>query len=264
MNSFKGVQKALDYEIERHRQILDGGGGIVQETRLWDEATGRTSTMRGKEESSDYRYFPEPDLSPVFIDEGWIDRVRGRLPELPDEKKRRFMTVYGLSSYDAEILTHSRDLADYFESCERNVGAPKLVANWVINDLLRELKGDDREIEDCPVTPENLSDLILRMQDETISGKMAKEIFLAMYRTGKNADPFIKRFGAQITDRAEIEKEAAAVLLEKPELVAAFRAGKKRLLGFFLGQVMKKTGGKANPIVTRGVLEEALQVIQER
>ncbi|HUU80481.1 MAG TPA: Asp-tRNA(Asn)/Glu-tRNA(Gln) amidotransferase subunit GatB, partial [Acidobacteriota bacterium] len=258
MNSFKGVQRALDYEIQRQRAVLDSGGQVAQETRLWDEAEGKTYTMRGKEESSDYSYFPEPDLLPVVTGPDWIGKISQYLPELPDNKKARFVREYGLSGDEADILTSDRYLADYFESCQNEAQEPKIVANWIINELRRELKTDEREIRECPLTPGNLARLIQFIKAGTISGRMAKEVFEEMYRTGVDAEEIVKAKGTQITDDEEIGKSVQAVLEDNADQVARYRAGKEMLFGFFVGQVMKKTKGKANPQLVNKILEKEL------
>jgi aspartyl-tRNA(Asn)/glutamyl-tRNA(Gln) amidotransferase subunit B len=258
MNSFKGVQRALDYEIQRQRGVLESGGQVAQDTRLWDEAEGKTYTMRGKEESSDYRYFPEPDLLPVVTGPDWIGKIHQFLPELPDNKKGRFVSEYGLSGDEADILTSDRDLADYFESCQNEVQEPKIVAKWIINELRRELKTDERGIRECPLTPRNLARLIQFIKAGTISGRMAKEVFEEMYITGVDAEEIVKAKGKQITDDEEIGKSVQAVLEENTDQVARYRAGKEMLFDFFVGQVMKKTKGKANPQLVNKILEKEL------
>lgn len=258
MNSFRGIQRALDYEVERQSAVLEGGGHVAQETRLWNQAEGSTHAMRGKEESSDYRYFPEPDLLPLASDPELIARIRQDLPELPDQKKGRFMSEYGLSLYQADILTSTRDLADYFELCQHEAKDAKRVANWIINELLRELKSDEGEIQECLLTPEKLARMIRLIKKETISGKMAKEIFAEMFRTGASAEEIVKARGGQITDQEEIARLVQEVIIDNPDLVTQYRAGKKKVLGFFVGQIMKKTGQKANPQLARQILERAL------
>jgi aspartyl-tRNA(Asn)/glutamyl-tRNA(Gln) amidotransferase subunit B len=258
MNSFRGIQRALDYEIERQSAVLEGGGHVAQETRLWNQAKGRTHAMRGKEESSDYRYFPEPDLLPLASDPELIARISQGLPELPDQKKGRLMSEYGLSLYDADILTSTRDLADYFELCQHEARDAKAVANWIINELLRELKSDEGEIQQCLLTPENLARMIKLIKNGAISGKMAKEIFTEMFWTGASAEEIVKARGGQITDQEEIARLVQEVIIDNPDLVTQYRAGKKKVLGFFVGQVMEKTGRKANPQLARQILEREL------
>ena len=260
MNSFRHVQKALEYEIKRQLDILESGQEVIQETRLWNENEGKTYPMRSKEESHDYRYFPEPDLLPLVIDQEWLDAIADRLPELPDEKMKRFMDQYGLPKYDSEVLTSSIELADYFELCARETGDAKMVSNWIMSELLRAIKGDDREIEDCPVSPSDLTELLKMIKDGTISGKIGKDVFKEMYREGKSARAIVKDKGLiQISDEAEIAAIIEQVLEGNLEQVAKYKKGKKKLLGFFVGQVMKKTKGKANPRLVNEILEKALK-----
>jgi aspartyl-tRNA(Asn)/glutamyl-tRNA(Gln) amidotransferase subunit B len=260
MNSFRHVVQALHYEIERQRAILEEGKEVVQETRLWDPARGRTQSMRGKEESHDYRYFPEPDLLPVIIDQAWIEEVRSRLPELPDDKKARFMRQYRLSEYDASVLTAQKQIAMYYEACLDHFNDPKAVANWVMGDLMYHLKNDDREIEDCPVTPVMLGSMLKLIAEGTISGKIAKTIFEEMYKTGEDPIKIVQEKGlVQVSDTSSIETLVREVLEENPKEVEAYRGGKHKLLTFFVGQVMKKCQGKANPKVVNELLREKLQ-----
>ncbi len=260
MNSFRFVQRALDYEIKRQRAILEQGGTIVQETRLWDSDKGTTHSMRGKEEAHDYRYFPDPDLVPISIDDGWVERVRRELPELPDKKKARFARQYDLPEQDAVVLTGSKELANYFEACVAHFPQPKKVSNWIMVELLRELKRDEREIEQCPVTPEALADLLAMIEDDLISGKIAKTVFAEMYTTGKAPEGIIKEKGLrQVSDEGEIGKAIDGVLATHPNEIAEYRAGKEKLLGFFIGQVMKQTRGKANPKIVNKILRDKLK-----
>jgi aspartyl-tRNA(Asn)/glutamyl-tRNA(Gln) amidotransferase subunit B len=259
MNSFRNVQKALDYEIRRQTALLDQGGKIVQETRLWDAARGATASMRGKEEAHDYRYFPDPDLVPLAIDPLWVEKIRSGLPELPDDKKERFVRDYGIPEYDAEILTSSKALANYYEECLRSYAKPKIVSNWIMSELLRELKGDEREIEQCPAPAGNLSEMLRMIEEGVISGKIAKSVFEEMYRTGKKAPEVVKEKGwVQVTDSSKIEKIVDQVLAGNPGEVEAYRKGKDKLFGFFVGQVMKATQGKANPQMVNQLLKKKL------
>jgi aspartyl-tRNA(Asn)/glutamyl-tRNA(Gln) amidotransferase subunit B len=259
MNSFRNVQKALDYEIRRQTALLDQGEKVVQETRLWDAARGVTASMRGKEEAHDYRYFPDPDLVPLAIDPLWVETIRSALPELPDEKKERFIRDYGIPEYDAEILTTSKALANYYEEGLRSYDKPKIVSNWMMSELLRELKGDEREIEQCPVPAGNLSEMLRMIDRGVISGKIAKSVFEEMYRTGKSAPEVVQEKGwVQVTDSSEIEKIVDQVLAGNPGEVEAYRKGKEKLFGFFVGQVMKATQGKANPQLVNRLLKEKL------
>ncbi len=259
MNSFKNVQKALEFEIRRQRALLERGDPVVQETRLWDAGRNVTVSMRGKEEAHDYRYFPDPDLVPIAIDEEWIESVRVSLPELPDARRERFMRDYGLPSYDAQVLTSSKPLSNYFESVAQAFSQPKTAANWIMSELLRELNKDDRDIEDCPVTPENLVELLELIDSGVISGKIAKSVFEEMYATGKGPGSIVEEKGLkQVKDEGAIESVVDEVLAENPDEVAQFRAGKAKLMGFFVGQVMKKTKGKANPQLVNEILQKKL------
>ncbi len=255
VNSIKAVQMAIDYEARRQIEIIEDGGKIQQETRLWDPNKGETRSMRSKEEAHDYRYFPDPDLLPVELERTWIDDIRETLPELPDEKKHRFMQEYGLSLYDAGVLITERERADYFETVAHNRDS-KTAVNWVLNELLGALNKDGKTISDSPIAAENLGGLIDLIQDKTISGKIAKDVFADMYVSGKDARTIVDEKGLkQVTDTGAIEKIVDEVIAENPENVAAYRGGKDKLLGFFVGQVMKKTQGKANPQAVNDILK---------
>jgi aspartyl-tRNA(Asn)/glutamyl-tRNA(Gln) amidotransferase subunit B len=259
MNSFRYVEKALEYEIKRQITLLEGGEKVVQESRLWDEDQEKTISMRGKEEAHDYRYFPDPDLVPLEVSEAWIEDIRGTLPELPAEKRDRFVDQYGIPEYDAGVLTASRALADYYEECIRLSGEAKMVSNWIMGDLLRELKQDDREIEECPVTPKHLASMLKMIKDGVISGKIAKTVFEEMYRSGKGPEKIVQEKGlVQLTDGGEIQRVIQGVLEENPKLAEDYRKGKEQLLGFFVGQVMKATRGKANPKLVNELLRKSL------
>jgi aspartyl-tRNA(Asn)/glutamyl-tRNA(Gln) amidotransferase subunit B len=215
--------------------------------------------MRGKEEAHDYRYFPDPDLVPLILDPGWIEEIRNRLPELPEPKKERFLREYGIPEYDAEILTTSKTLAEYYETCLRHFPKPKLVSNWIMSELLRELKKDEREIEECPVPAGNLAELLKLIEDGTISGKIAKSVFEEMYRSGKRAGEIIQATGSlQVSDSITLEKVVADVLATNGKEIEAYRKGKEKLFGFFVGQVMKATQGKANPQMVNEILKKKL------
>ncbi|NOY53072.1 MAG: Asp-tRNA(Asn)/Glu-tRNA(Gln) amidotransferase subunit GatB [Deltaproteobacteria bacterium] len=259
MNSFRNVQKALEYEVKRQTRLLEEGGSVIQETRLWDTDRGMTLSMRGKEEAHDYRYFPDPDLVPLQVDHAWIEEVKGTLPELPDAKRERFVTEYDLPRYDAEVLTASRELAAYFEECNKRAQSPKVVSNWIMGDLLRECKGDEQEILSCPVRPEMLAEMIGMIGKGTISGKIAKTVFAEMMRSGKSPGVIVKEKNlVQITDEGEIVKIVEEVIAANPAQVDQFRAGKEKVLGFFVGQVMKASRGKANPAAVNKLLKERL------
>jgi len=259
MNSFRNVQRALEYEIKRQQYVLEGGGQVVQETRLWDDTAGVTHSMRGKEEAHDYRYFPDPDLVPVVIDDAWIEEIRKGQPELPLEKRERFIREYQIPVYDAGVLTASRALADYYEEVVHLSGEPKIAANWVMGDILRFLNEEKREIRECPIAPASLAGMIRLIQEGAISGKMAKEISEAMYQSGKTPQAIIEEKGlVQITDEGALTKMVAGILEKNPEQVAQYRAGKNKVFGFFVGQVMKATGGKANPQLINDLLKKLL------
>jgi len=259
MNSFRNVQRALEYEIKRQQYILEGGGAVVQETRLWDDTQGVTHSMRGKEEAHDYRYFPDPDLVPIVISDAWVDETRGSLPELPLEKRERFVRDYQIPAYDAGVLTASRALADYYEEVVRLSGKPKIASNWVMGDLLRFLNEDRRDIRDCPMRPPHLAEMIRLIEDGTISGKMAKDIIEDMYKTGETPRAIIERKGlVQITDEGALTGTIREVMEANPNQLAQYRAGKEKLFGFFVGQVMKATQGKANPQLINDLLKKML------
>ncbi|HUH65550.1 MAG TPA: Asp-tRNA(Asn)/Glu-tRNA(Gln) amidotransferase subunit GatB [Syntrophales bacterium] len=259
MNSFRNVQRALEYEIKRQQYLVESGQHVIQETRLWDDAQGVTMSMRGKEEAHDYRYFPDPDLVPIVVDDSWVEEVRRGLPELPLEKRERFIKDYNLPAYDAGVLTASRILADYFEEVARLSGKPKAASNWVMGDILRFLNEDKKDIKDCPITPQSLADMIKLIEDGTISGKMAKDIIDEMYRTGKPPKMIIEEKGmVQITDEAALAKTIAAVLADNKTQVEQYRAGKEKVFGYLVGQVMKATAGKANPPLINQLLKKML------
>ena len=260
LNSFKHVEKALQYEIRRQREVLMDGGQIVQETRLWDPDKDKTTSMRGKEEAHDYRYFPDPDLLPLVIDEEWIENVKTNLPELPDARKQRFMDQYELPSYDAELLTSDRELADYFENCTREFPQPKKVSNWVMGSLLGLLNARGKTIEDSPVSAVDLARLLALMEEGVISGKIAKTVFDEMARTAKPAKQIVAEKGlVQITDTGALEDVVLRIIAGHPREVEAFKSGKTQLLGFFVGRIMKATRGQANPKMVNDILKQKLQ-----
>jgi aspartyl-tRNA(Asn)/glutamyl-tRNA(Gln) amidotransferase subunit B len=261
LNSFRFVEKAIHYEVARQIDVLEGGGAVVQETRLYDSDKDETRPMRSKEEANDYRYFPDPDLLPVEIDEAFIDAVRATLPELPDEKAARFARDFGLSPYDAGVLSASRELGAYFESvvAELSAAHAKLAANWVMGELSSALNRDNVDIADSRVPPVRLSGLLARIVDQTISGKIAKEVFESMWSEGKSADAIIEASGLkQITDSSAIEGVIDAVMAANPKQLAEYRSGKDKLFGFFVGQVQKATEGKANPAQLNELLKAKL------
>jgi aspartyl-tRNA(Asn)/glutamyl-tRNA(Gln) amidotransferase subunit B len=260
INSFRFVEKALDYEIKRQIKVLEEGGKIIQETRLWDSHRGITESMRGKEEAHDYRYFPEPDLVPITVDQKWIDEIKISLPELPDAKRERFVSVYGLPGSDADLLVSEKSIADWFEEAVKTGGKPKTVSNWIKGELIRLLNEDNKSFEECPVQPNQLVEMLKLMESGTISGKIAKTVFEEIYNTGKSAESIVKEKGLlQIRDEGEIENAVDDVISMNPEEVERFKAGEEKLLGFFVGQVMKTTKGKANPQMVNELLKKKLQ-----
>jgi aspartyl-tRNA(Asn)/glutamyl-tRNA(Gln) amidotransferase subunit B len=259
MNSFRNVQKAIEYEIKRQTHILDNDEKVIQQTRLWDTSNNETIPMRTKEEAHDYRYFPDPDLVPIVVNDEWIEKIRKDLPELPDEKRKRFVKQYKIPEYDAGVLTSSRPLADYYEQCLEMFPHPKSTSNWIMSDILRVLKRDDKEIMDCPVTPKHLTDMLKMIENRTISSKIAKTVFEEMYSSGIPPVEIVKKKGlVQISDEDSILKIIQDVLNKNQVEVEAYRNGKTKLLGFFVGQVMKETQGKANPALVNKLLKENL------
>jgi aspartyl-tRNA(Asn)/glutamyl-tRNA(Gln) amidotransferase subunit B len=260
VNSFRFVEKAIEYEVERQIDLIESGGKVVQETRLYDPSKGETRSMRAKEEANDYRYFPDPDLLPLEIEKAFIEEVRSDLPELPDEKKARFQSEYKLSAYDAGVLTATRELADFYEAVVKAAGGdPKLTANWVMGDFSGFLNKDGVEIADAPVDAKLLAGLVKRIEDNTISGKIAKEVFEAMWAGEGDADTIIDKKGLkQITDSSAIEPIIDEVMANNPTQLEQYRAGKDKLFGFFVGQVMKETKGKANPQQVNELLKKKL------
>ena len=258
VNSVKAVQQAIEFEATRQVEILENGGEVDQETRLWDPVKMETRSMRSKEEAHDYRYFPDPDLLPLDFAQSWVDEIKETLPELPDEKKHRFMSDFGLSAYDASVLIAERERANYYETVAEGRDA-KLAANWVINELLGILNKNEKSLSESPVSAEQLGGLIALISDETISGKIAKDVFAEMFRSGKNADVIVEEKGLkQVTDTGAIEALIDEVIAENPDNVEAYRGGKDKLFGFFVGQVMKKSQGKANPAAVNKLLKEKL------
>jgi aspartyl-tRNA(Asn)/glutamyl-tRNA(Gln) amidotransferase subunit B len=260
LNSFRFVERAINYEVARQIGVLEGGGAIVQETRLYDPDRNETRAMRSKEEANDYRYFPDPDLLPLAIDDALIEQVRSSLPELPDEKAARLTRDFGLSAYDAGVLTASRELASYFETVvEKLGGQPKLAANWVMGELAGALNRDNLEVDASRVSAAALAGLLARIGDGTISGKLAKEVFEAMWSEGRGADEIIDARGLkQISDTDQIERTIDAIMAANPTQLAEYRAGKEKLFGFFVGQVMKAMQGKANPAQLNELLKRKL------
>ncbi len=260
INSFRFVEKAINYEVQRQQDIIQDGGRIVQETRLYDAHRDETRTMRSKEVANDYRYFPEPDLLPIVIDQAFVNSIRATLPELPDAKKTRFAKEFGLNDYDASVLTNNRDMADYFECVAKSSGDAKLAANWVAGELQALLKKNNWEIKESPIQADRLATLIARIKDNTISGKIAKAVFEAMIEDSSNVDDIIEAKGLkQITDIEEIAKLVNEVIANNPEQVEQFREGKEQVLSYLVGQAMKLSRGKANPTQVNQILREKLK-----
>ncbi len=260
MNSFKNVEKALHYEIQRQREIVSDGGKVVQETRLYDAEKDRTFSMRSKEEAHDYRYFPDPDLLPLEVDDAWIETVRADLPELPGDRKQRFMQQFELSTADAEFLTGSRETADYFEACLAEFQSPKLTANWIMGPLMAFLNTEGKSIEASPISPDALAGLLKLLDEGVISGKIAKTVFDEMAVSGKPAKQIVEEKGlVQVQDVSAIESAVDKVLAASPREVEAFKNGKTKLMGFFVGQVMRETRGKADPKIVNEVLSRKLK-----
>jgi len=263
MNSFKGVQRALSYEIGRQTETLLSGNVIVQETRLWEANSGVTHSMRSKEEAHDYRYFPEPDLVPLEIQQGDIDRIKKLLPEMPDQRRRRIIAELGLPDYDVGVLTSSRALADYFEAAvaagSKEKVPPKLISNWIMSELMRDLNKDGITADKSPISPSDICGLVQLIQKGTINGKIAKDVFVQMYKSGSSAEEIIKKKGlTQINDEDVIVDIACQAIKDNPKSVEAYRGGKQGALMHLVGQVMKATRGKANPAVAQKVLKERL------
>jgi aspartyl-tRNA(Asn)/glutamyl-tRNA(Gln) amidotransferase subunit B len=259
LNSFRFVQRAIEHEVERQTQILEQGDQVIQETRLYDSTKGITFSMRSKEEAHDYRYFPEPDLVPVVVDNEWIEKIRETLPELPEQKRERFVGEYDIPEYDAGVLTTSRAMANYYEECVSLYNEPKIISNWIMGELLRELKNNQHSIETCPVKPKGLISLLKLIDEGTINAKMGKTVFEDMYRTGKPAKAIVKEEGlTQIIDSSIIESLVDQVLESNPEQVEQYKGGKEKVFGFLVGQVMKESKGQANPSLVNKLLKERI------
>jgi aspartyl-tRNA(Asn)/glutamyl-tRNA(Gln) amidotransferase subunit B len=260
VNSFKNVEKAIQYEIARQTDILQEGGEVVQETRLWDPDQGVTYSMRSKEEAHDYRYFPDPDLLPLVIDPSWVEAVQKTLPELPAARRARFVADFQLPDYDAGVLTSSRELADYFETCLEKIDQPKQVANWIMGPLLGLLNADGKTIAQSPIGAHDLAGLLQLIDEEIISGKIAKTVFEKMATCGKTAKQIVAEKGlAQVSDRGALEAEIDKLIEAHPDEAARFKEGNRKLMGFFVGQVMKATQGKANPKLVNQIISNKLQ-----
>jgi len=259
LNSFKNVEKAILYEIQRQTYVLEEGGEVIQETRLWDPNKNRTASMRGKEEAHDYRYFPDPDLVPLIVDDAWIQDVRSSMPELPDEKKQRFIEEYKLSEYDAGVLTASLDMANFFEKTVKPLKNIKQAANWIMTTLMAMLNAKGIEINESPVDADGFSKLLGLLESSRINANAAKTVFEQMVETGKDPEAIVKEKGLeQVSDQGELEAMVDEIINENPDEVQAYRDGKTKLFSFFMGQVMKKTRGKADPKVVTPMLKSKL------
>ena len=259
INSFRFVEKAINIEIERQIDVIEDGGRVVQETRLYDADKNETRSMRSKEEANDYRYFPDPDLLPVVIDKAYVEAIRKELPELPEQKKQRYIKDFELSSYDADVITSSRELADYFETVQAKCGDAKLAANWVTGELAARLNKEEIEITDAKVDAEAFSGLLERIKDNTISGKIAKDVLEAMWQGEGSADEVIESKGLkQITDSSAIEAMVDEVIANNPNQFEELKGGKDKMMGFFVGQVMKASKGKANPAQVNEIMRKRL------
>jgi len=259
LNSFRFIKQAIEYEVERQADLLDAGEKVVQETRLFDPDAGVSRSMRSKEEAHDYRYFPDPDLLPLEVSDQWIDEVRSGLPELPEAKLRRYLDEFNLSAYDAGVLSAERPVAEYFEALVEQAKQPKICANWVMGEVLGALKDKGLTIDQCPVTPGLLAGVLQRIADKTISGKIAKTVFEAIWQSGKSADEVIDEKGLkQVSDTGAIEVIVDEVIASNPGQVEEYRGGKEKLMGFFVGQVMKASKGKANPGMANQLLKKKL------
>ena len=258
INSFRNIIRAIEYEAQRQVEILEDGGTISQETRLFDASNGTTRTMRSKEDAHDYRYFPDPDLLPLVLEQSFVDRIKATLPELPDEKKRRYIDDMHLSPYDASVLVADQETAEFFEIVAKSQD-PKLAANWITAELFGRLNKAGLSINESPVTPDKLSGMLSLISDKTISGKIAKQVFDIMFETGKDAATIVKEEGLQqVTDTGAIEGVIDEVIAANPDKVAEYKAGKEKLFGFFIGQIMKASGGKANPDMVNELLKAKL------
>lgn len=259
LNSFKALEKALTYEMERQIKVLEGGGEVVLETLLWDEKAGKTFSMRSKEEAHDYRYFPEPDLNPLVAKEGWIAEIKATLPELADARAKRFVAKYNIPEYDARVLTADKPIADYYEAAIGFYNAPKKLSNWIMTELLRELKNSDEDISTCKISPKELASLIKMIDNGIISGKTAKDVFIEMYSTGGSPEQIVEKKGLkQVSNTGELEKIIDKIIAGETGNVEKYRSGKTQLFGFFVGQVMKATEGKANPKLVNELLKKKL------
>ncbi|GAB6180261.1 Asp-tRNA(Asn)/Glu-tRNA(Gln) amidotransferase subunit GatB [Desulfotomaculum defluvii] len=259
LNSFRALQRALDFEVERQIGVLESGGKVIQETRTWDEARGMTVSMRSKEQAHDYRYFPDPDLVPLVLDNQWIDFIRESLPELPDQRRARYIQEYGLPEYDASILTLTKEISDYFEEAIEHYNNPKAISNWLMGELSRLLNAAGLDITACKIKPAQLAEMLKLIDKGTISGKIAKTVFEEMFVSGKEPETIVKEKGlVQISDEGAIASIVEQVIAANPKSVQDYHAGKKQAIGFLVGQVMRATKGKANPEMVNKMLQEKL------
>jgi aspartyl-tRNA(Asn)/glutamyl-tRNA(Gln) amidotransferase subunit B len=259
LNSFRFLKLALDYEIERQIDLIESGGTVMQETRLYHSNTGETVSMRSKEQAHDYRYFPEPDLLPLRVSQDWLSRIKASMPELPAARRTRFVESYGLREYDAQVLTLTRELSDYFETAAKSSSDPKQAANWVMGDLMGALKADGKEISDSPVKPEQIGELVTLIGRGELSGKLAKEIFPKMLATGDSASAIMERDGLkQISDSSALDGIIGEVIAGNPKQVEQYKSGKTAVIGFLVGQVMKASRGQANPGMVNEMLKAKL------
>jgi aspartyl-tRNA(Asn)/glutamyl-tRNA(Gln) amidotransferase subunit B len=259
LNSFRFLQRALEYEIERHIGVIESGGRISQETRLWNQSANRTDSMRSKEKAHDYRYFPEPDLLPVHVSAAWREEIRRALPELPEAKRTRFVSAYGITPYDAEVLTGTQALGDYFEAVAKTGASPKTAANWMQTELLRRLNDSGKEIDASPVSPAALAELLKLVEEGKITGAVGKKVFATMFETGRNATDIVAAEGlTQISDTFAIEQAAREVIAKNPDNVAKYKGGNEGVFKFFVGQVMKSMRGQANPQAVNDILRRLL------
>lgn len=259
LNSFRALERAIDYEVQRQQEVLEDGGHVVQETRTWDDAKGVTLSMRSKEEAHDYRYFPDPDLVPIKVDDAWIERVKSELPELPAQRQARLMEQFGLPAYDAGLIVATKAMAEYFDAAVKGAKDPKAVSNWLLGDISAWLNNENKEIGDLVITPEHLAELTNLIKEGVLSSKLAKKVFTEMLKDNKAPKQLVKDLGLeQVSDAGAIEKLVDETLAENPQSVADYKAGKDRAIGFLVGQIMKKSKGKANPGMVQDLLKKKM------
>lgn len=260
LNSFRALERAIEYEVQRQQEVLEDGGHVVQETRTWDDAKGITLSMRSKEEAHDYRYFPDPDLLPIKVDDAWIARVKAELPELPAQRQARLMEQFNLPAYDAGLIVSTKAMAEYFDEAVKGAKDPKAVSNWLLGDISAWLNNENKEIGDLVITPENLAELTNLIKEGVLSSKLAKKVFAEMLKDNKSPRQLVKDLGLeQVSDAGAIEKLVDETLAENPQSVADYKAGKDKAIGFLVGQIMKKSRGKANPPMVQELLKKKMQ-----